>query len=131
MPNRVQWDPNFSVGNDVLDDQHRQLLAQCNALADYCLTDDSESDNRKFQLAFDELMAAAREHFTTEAALLAACGYPDLDEYQHECDEYGYLAAEIVTMENFDKLELQRFLVLWWTGHIVSAARRQRACLTK
>jgi hemerythrin len=34
MPNHVQWDPLYSVGNEVLDNQHKAILAQCNALGD-------------------------------------------------------------------------------------------------
>jgi hemerythrin len=131
MPNRVQWDPSFSVGHDALDDQHRHILAQCNLLADHCVSDDGVGDDRIFAESFDALMAFAREHFAAEEALLAGCAYPDLEDYRYECEEYAYLAAEIVTTENFDKLELQRFLALWWVGHILGAARRQRAFLAQ
>jgi hemerythrin-like metal-binding protein len=126
MPNRVQWDPRHSVGDETLDDQHKAILAQCNALAD-CLADESEEGERKFRQTFDELMLRAREHFAAEETWLAGAGYPDLDEHRDERDEFDYLAAEIITTENFDKGELQTFLALWWTGHIVGAARRHRA----
>ena len=126
MSNRMQWDPRHSVGNETLDDQHRNLLAQCNALAD-CLTDAGEDGDRRFRKIFDELMALAREHFATEEALLAGCHYPMLEEHRNERDEFDYLAAEIITTENFDKDELQSFLALWWTGHIVGSAKKQRA----
>ena len=36
MPNRVEWNPRHSVGDESLDAQHRELLARCNALGD-CL----------------------------------------------------------------------------------------------
>lgn len=128
MPNRVQWDPQYSVGNEVLDTQHGNILAQCNALAD-CLADASEEGDRKFRKIFDELMVLAREHFGAEEALLARGGYADLEEHRDERDEFDYLAAEIITTENFDKDELQTFLALWWIGHIVGAAKKYRTCL--
>lgn len=131
MPNRVQWDPRYSVGNESIDNQHKDILARCNALADCCLSDDSPEGDRKFRQTFDELMAFAREHFAAEEALLAGCGYPLLDELKDEYDEFGYLADEIVTTENFDKLELQRFLALWWVGHIMGSGKKQRAYLGK
>ena len=28
-------------------------------------------------------------------------------------------------LENFDKIELQRFLSLWWVGHILDAVKQQ------
>ena len=130
MPNRMQWDPSYSVGDQALDDQHRNILARCDALAD-CVADTGAEGDREFQHIFDELMALAREHFATEEAHLAARGHPLLDELKHEGEEYEYLAAEIVTTENFDRLELQRFLSLWWIGHIVEAANRHRAHFEK
>jgi hemerythrin len=128
MPNRVQWTPDYSAGNETLDDQHRKLLEQCNTLADYVSDADPASD-LKFREIFDGLMALAREHFSTEEALLARCGYPLLDEHKDERDEFEYLAADIITTENFEKIELQRFLALWWVGHIMGSGKKYRAFL--
>jgi hemerythrin-like metal-binding protein len=128
MANRASWNPDYGVGDATLDAQHRDILARCDALADHL---DAAADDEKFRAAFDALMALAREHFATEKALLAARGYPELDAQQDEYDEFEYLAAEIVTTENFDKLELQRFLALWWVGHIVGSGRKHREFLKK
>ena len=128
MPNRVQWNPRYSVGNETLDNQHRNILAQCNALAD-CVGDAGQEGDRKFHELFDELMARAREHFTSEEDLLVRCAYPMLEEHRNERDEFEYLAADIITTENFDKLELQRFLALWWVGHIIGSGKSYRACI--
>jgi hemerythrin-like metal-binding protein len=130
MPNRVQWDPNFTVGNADIDEQHRQLLEQCNVLADLCAGDGGNSGaDPEFIAVYDRLMTLARVHFAAEEALLAAGGYPELENYQFELEEYEFLAAEIATVENFDRIELQRFLSLWWLGHILGAAKQQRAYL--
>jgi len=127
VPNRVQWNPRYDVGNETLDNQHRNILAHCNALADYVVATDPESD-LKFHEIFNELMARAREHFSSEEDLLARCAHPVLEEHNNEREEFEYLAADIITTENFDKLELQRFLALWWVGHIVGSGQRYRAC---
>lgn len=129
MPNRVQWDPSFDVGNDILDNQHRNILAQCNAMADHVVDTSPESD-LTFQERFKELAALAREHFASEAELLARRACTTLDEHKNENDEFEYLAADVATTENFDKLELQRFLALWWIGHIMESGKRYRACAT-
>lgn len=125
MPNRLQWEPRLSVGNETLDTQHQAILARCNALAD-CL---DEANDRRFDETFQELMALAREHFAAEEALLVRCGYPELEDYRSEREEFDYLSAEIITTENFDRNELQTFLVLWWSGHILGATRKHRAFL--
>lgn len=128
MPNRLPWRPDYDMGHEALDAQHRNILAHCNALAD-CLDDESEEGDRKFRQTFDALMALAREHFVTEEALLAQSAYPELDDLSSEQEEYEFLAAEIATTENFDKNELQNFLSLWWVGHLVGSGKKQRAFL--
>jgi hypothetical protein len=57
---------------------------------------DPEAD-RRFDLAFEELMALARAHFAAEEALLAARGFDGLDSLRNEVEEFDFLAAEIVT----------------------------------
>lgn len=128
MPTRVQWNPDYSVGHETLDGQHRAILAQCNALAD-CIADAGPESDLTFNGTFAALMAQAREHFCAEEALLTQWGYQELEAQQNEHDEYDYLANEIVTKENFEPIELQRFLVLWWIGHIVGSAKKYRALL--
>lgn len=123
---RVPWEPHFTVGHATIDEQHRQLLAQCDRLADLCATDGGNSSaDAEFTAAFERTMGMAREHFAVEEALLVAAAYPDLEDYRCEVEEYEFLAAEIATTENFDKIELQRFLALWWLGHILGAAKQQ------
>jgi hypothetical protein len=46
-----------------------------------------------------------------------------LEERQNEQDEFDYLANEMITTENFERIELQRFLTLWWVGHIVGSGK--------
>ena len=126
----MQWEPQHSVGNEALDAQHRALLAHCAALAD-CVAGTGAEGERKFRQVFEELMALSREHFAAEEALLERGGYPDLETQRNEREEFDYLAAEIITTENFDRDELQRFLLLWWTGHILGSVNKQRAFLAR
>lgn len=130
MPNRVQWVPDYSMGNETLDRQHGNILTQCNALAD-CIADAGPESDRKFHRIFNELMALGGEHFSTEETLLTQCAYPMLEEHQNEHGEFDYLVNEIITTANFERIELQRFLTLWWVGHIVGSGKKYRAFLEK
>jgi hemerythrin-like metal-binding protein len=128
MPNRTVWEPQYTVGHEAIDAQHQGLLAQCNQLADLCAAGDGAPDEPPFDAAFTQLKALARQHFDTEAALLA--DDPErLEDHRSECDEFDYLVGEIVTADNFSRLELQRFLALWFVGHIAGAAPVLRAVL--
>ena len=129
MAKRVPWDPHFTVGDAALDDQHKHLLDQCNALAD-CLEEDNPAAEKRFDEVFASLMRDARAHFAAEEQRLSACGFPDLDNHRTEQEEFAYLADEIITTENFDRIELQTFLALWWTGHILGAAKNYRSWLS-
>jgi hemerythrin len=115
MPNRVPWDQSFSVGNDLLDDQHRQILADCGALADYCAADHGNGDDAEFRYAFDRLMAFARTHFATETSLLVDRNFPDLDSYRHECDEYEYLSPRSSRLKTLTSSNTEIF-TLWWAS---------------
>ena len=130
MPNRIQWNADYSVGSDALDRQHQAILAQCNTLAD-CIADAGAQSNQQFNDTFAALMVQAREHFAAEEALLTQFSYPMLEEHQNEGDEFDYLANEIITTENFEPVELQRFLALWWIGHIVGSSKKYRSFLTE
>ena len=130
MAKRTQWIPHFSTGNSTLDEQHQRLLVQCNALAD-CLGASGEGDGSSCPGILERLMASVREHFATEQELLARHGYPMLDEHEHEGEEFEFLASEILSTENFDMDELQTFLALWCTGHIVGTSERQRPYLER
>ncbi|QKV58075.1 MAG: hypothetical protein HT580_13475 [Dechloromonas sp.] len=47
MAKRTQWIPHFSTGNTALDEQHQQLLAQCNTLANF-LGEETGTANEQF-----------------------------------------------------------------------------------
>ncbi|MFO1279950.1 MAG: hemerythrin domain-containing protein [Burkholderiaceae bacterium] len=122
--NRFPWDPAYAVGHEALDAQHQQLLACCEALVQA-----DEPDNAGFDARLKTLLALAEEHFDAEAAVLDGCAYPDLDELRAERQEFANLVAELVAPEHFNPGELQRFLGLWWVGHIVGSADTMRLFL--
>jgi phospholipase/carboxylesterase len=73
------------------------LLARCNALGDCLAAPDTDPEaDRRFDQAFEELMALARAHFAAEEALFAARGFAG-STLRNEVEEFDYLAAEIVT----------------------------------
>ena len=122
MPNHVHWDPLYSVGNEVLDNQHKAILAQCNMLGD-CTANSGHDAEQRFRANFNELLTSAREHFSTEEALLRSTGCPELDEHKEVQEEFEYLATDIITTDNFEMTEIQRFLTLWWVGHLIDTRR--------
>lgn len=129
MPNRVPWEPAYSVGHELIDAQHHGLLSQCELLAELCAEDANADADRLFDEAFERLKTLVREHFAAEALLLADCDGPEREDHRAECEEFEYLAGEIATTENFDRLELQRFIALWLAGHVAGSAQWLRDSL--
>jgi hemerythrin-like metal-binding protein len=130
MPNHVQWDPLFSLGNQVLDNQHKAILAQCNALGD-CTANPDQAAEQQFSAIFSELLTKVREHFQAEETLLSSATYPDLDGHREAQNAFEYLAADIITTNNFEMPEIHRFLTLWWVGHLIDSVKKYRAFVEK
>lgn len=129
-PIHVPWEADFQVGHAGIDSQHRALLAQCSLLAERCPGPDGAGSTAAFDQAYAELRSLAQAHFDAEAALLAAAGHPQLEDHLADCEEFGYLADEIATTDHFSRLELQRFLALWWLGHVRGSAGPMRDSLS-
>lgn len=125
-PIRAPWEPGFATTHGLLDAQHQALLAECGRMAELCTSATGEEGRAQFDQAFARLKALVKAHFEAEAAALAACGCTELDDHRDEHEEFEYLADEIATMENFDRLELQRFLALWCIGHVTGSSRQLR-----
>lgn len=123
QPMRVAWDPAFETGHARLDAQHRGLLALCDELADLCMG----GHERDFDDRLPVLQALAAEHFAAELDWLHHVGDEALDDHRAGCGEFGFLMQDIATTAHFNRLELQRFLALWWLGHVAEPAARFRA----
>lgn len=118
---RIVWDESFSVGNLLIDNQHRRLLGFCNALAECVESSGPESDFR-FHEILNDLAVYAREHFTTEEKLLERLAYPELEQQRQDHFRYEEKVTEILSSATFGKLEkvaLYRFLSEWWSQHIL------------
>lgn len=133
MPIRVSWDPAYDVGHTRTDTQHRDLLARCDRLAGWCAGDlaDGSADAAGFDAEFEQLKAAAQAHFEAELALLDGCGSPAAEDLRDAFGEFDYLLDEVATTSNFSRLELQRFIALWFVGHVAGTAADLRALLAE
>ena len=57
MPMRAPWEPGFAVGHALIDAQHRGLLAQCDQMAEHCLSGADAASDARFDQAFEQLRA--------------------------------------------------------------------------
>lgn len=72
-----QWsDERFSVGNDEMDDTHKEFVELVNKL--------EQADDKTFASLFDELIRHTEEHFENESRLMAECNFPARGEHEGE-----------------------------------------------
>lgn len=131
MPNHIQWDDRLSVGNDLLDNQHKLLVEQCNRIAN-CVSDESEEGKNQFHDILNALMRYAHEHFRTEEELLAQNFYPDLEAHKREhaaFEEHLIETLAAASQGKLDKAGLQQFLRTWLSEHMLESDLKYREFL--
>lgn len=128
MKNKITWNAQYSVGHPEMDAQHCRLIALCNHLED-CVDDDSSEGNSRFHEILHELAEYARTHFAAEEYLLDQTGYPDLTEHLICHDNYKSSITEFMFSACLGKLEkstVHRFILDWWTNHILKSDMQYR-----
>ena len=121
MPKKVVWDNSYSVGQSLLDHQHRKLMALCNDLGD-CLATEGPASDAKFHEILNELADYARQHFASEEELVRRHAPSQLAAQIAEHEAYFDKITNILFDASggvLDKVGLQRFIAGWWTGHIL------------
>ncbi len=71
----ISWKPEWESGNDLIDEEHRQLVDLSNNLLDVSLSNKTVAQILE---AVDALIGHVAKHFSDEEGVLAALGYPDL-----------------------------------------------------
>jgi hemerythrin len=128
---RIVWDESFSVGVEVLDKQHKQIVEIINRLID----EPKEGfDPDEVAKILDELTKFAHYHFKMEEQLLAEHGYYDLRTQQDEHKEFRIELANLCmdSMKNHTIIPINVLLYLkeWWTDHILVKDMKYRPFLT-
>lgn len=115
----MKWDQSFSIGCDVVDSQHKELV---------CLVDQLES-SLESGLAPHQLGEAlkfvvnyTRHHFAAEEAFMETIGFDELENHKKL---HGNLIKEVTDIllrlkhgENLSPEDLVKFLVNWVLKHV-------------
>lgn len=126
-----RWQASYSVGNALLDEQHKCLLGLCRQSM-LCMADDSRQGTAAFHDILNDLASYVDRHFRTEEALLRSCGYPKIDEHSEQHVEYQVALTDFLlsaTQGEIDKAGLHHYLSHWWTNHILGADQAYAAIL--
>jgi hemerythrin len=122
MAEFVKWHKKYEIGIDVIDQQHRHLVALTNELYSACLIS-GERARETFVKAAHSAVDYVKEHFSAEEKILEAVNYPKLASHkkQHEV----FVKKVIESSRSFNTIstnvayEYARFLRDWILSHIM------------
>lgn len=129
----IQWTPSFSVGNPVLDADHRKLIDILNQIYDAWQTHSSSLELGKL---FDELMDYTDHHFSREESKLAARDFPELARHHAAHERLRELVhafrSRHLAGHKADALteEMAKFLKSWLMDHILEEDMKYRHLFT-
>ncbi|MCK9207256.1 MAG: bacteriohemerythrin [Salinivirgaceae bacterium] len=126
------WRDNFSVGNQIIDDQHKKLIAIINRLYQSYM-DKKQVD--EISSIMKELADYTRYHFTTEENLIREKKYPFIAEH---IKEHDFFIEELRNFkEQFDSspsiltLKVMTFLQKWLRDHILVNDQKYKEYIIK
>lgn len=117
----ILWRSSLSVGNDLIDNQHKQLIDIINQLFEGINKKDSQL---KMEGIFKELIAYTSYHFNAEEEIMMRTGNPQL--LQHKKAHQDFItkvnALKLNNMVGDEKLKMEvfKFLKTWLTEHIMN-----------
>jgi hemerythrin len=119
----IKWRKSYETGIDSMDVQHQILIELINILYKVIR---KEKSSEVINEVLNEMTKYAENHLLKEEALLAANGYPDLDNHidihQGYLDKMKTLMAE--SKKENQATDTYLFLRQWWMGHIVAVDKK-------
>ncbi len=127
----LRWTDELSVGNAVLDEDHKGLILIFNRFFDAMSL---RLDTSHLTSIFDELIQLAQRHFRREEAILTAIDFDNFDEHRrvHQSLENTLLASRERlkrTGSDFERDKFRRFLINWLVNHIMHEDKEYMTCL--
>ncbi len=117
----IEWSHTMDVGIESIDTEHRQLVEIANRMERAV---QAGREHTELMAILDELIAATRDHFTSEERVMEEAGYPLLEAHQRM---HAELIVEVGRMRGaLDSSELARatapfvlkFIKLWLVKHV-------------
>ena len=123
----MDWVSEFSVGNNNLDDDHREIFELINDFRYHSMADFdyeiSDSDAEYLDLLIEDLIKYCNRHFVQEEAYMRQINYPDLNQHLSTHVEMKERLADLHSQlqKGDTKLvkEVSDYLNYWWSEHIL------------
>jgi hemerythrin len=116
MAAHITWNDYYTVGDALLDAEHKQIIGIINELYDAM---ERGNDRKVLKRLLDHLARYGATHFRHEEQVMHQCGYPELPKHR---TVHARLRCNTASLrDNLDLVagrDLLRFLKDWWLGHI-------------
>jgi hemerythrin-like metal-binding protein len=120
MTTFMPWREEYSVGDDSIDSQHKEIIELINDLH-RVLSLNGGNSTVAVKGILEQLMHYTIKHFQYEEKILQACGYPDIENHKAM---HGRLqrrtAAMRTNMYAVTDRDLLGYLRDWWSDHILT-----------
>lgn len=116
--NEIQWEVGYSVGNEDMDNQHKELFEMINEFF--------RQDNKQSAIIlFENLSSYIDLHFDSEESMLRQINYPATDDHIKEHEELRHnFNALRKRLDHYD-IDIQHkigmFLYNWMANHILKS----------
>lgn len=124
---KITWNESFSVGVNVLDEQHHKIIDLINRFVEQ---EDEAFDREILETVLSELIEYGFEHLKLEEAMLEENDYPDFQKHKHEhllyVQKITQSAKRKKSLSEEEFIELGEFLNQWWTDHILEEDMKYR-----
>jgi hemerythrin-like metal-binding protein len=119
MADFMPWRPTYSVGDDSIDAQHKQIVRLINELY-FILHARAEGNRKKVREVLDQLVRYTVTHFQHEEQVLQKCGYPDLENHKALHVQLKRRTAAMRSSINLiTERDMLGYLKDWWSNHIL------------
>ena len=119
----LEWKESFNTEIELLDAQHRHMLALLNGAYDNYV---ENSNTEALHRGIDELIDFTGRHFLLEGELMAKTGYPQcgehLEQYRSFVSRAEVIRSDLAKGWKNLPLEVVAFLMNWLTYHIEAGA---------
>ena len=117
----VSWSDSLATGIELIDDQHKHLVALTNELYQACLLGGDKLET-VFKETMSRMVEYVRFHFATEQAMLQRVKYPKYAEHKGEHDKLIKTVLETTKdytdRKKFVPNNFVRYLKDWIVSHI-------------
>ncbi len=118
----IEWQDNFSVGDDTLDQQHMRLFDIMNQFYDKIVSH-PEKELVILPDVLDKLFDFVQYHFETEENYMRKIGYSDVEDHliahNEILDELMHLKERLFKKEIEISVEMIVFFEEWIINHIL------------